>query len=356
MSDASDASWIGELPKADFPVGKANVTPGAMRVHVEKATHDAIWEHSGETLEQEVCGVLIGEPGHDDQGPHLRITGSIRGEFAEAEGTQVTFTHRTWDYIHEEKDRRYPDAKIVGWYHTHPGVGIFFSGMDRFIQENFFNLPWQVGLVVDPVAKEEGLFSWRTGRLERGGGLWVGDRVVQEDTASSQNAPAGEMSGHALSSAELEKNFLQVRSAVSHCRTELQREIIWLSRGLLVLVMIQLISLFFLWNQSRSLFLYENALRTEQAMRLLQKQAVLEELRRSGVSIGQLQLELEEEALKKRLAELVRELRLRPRASPQEGDGEAEGGKEGDPKQGEGGEPGQKEGQGQSQEKGEEKR
>ena len=32
----------------------------------------------------------------------------------------------------------YPDKKIVGWQHTHPGYGIFLSSYDIFIQENFY--------------------------------------------------------------------------------------------------------------------------------------------------------------------------------------------------------------------------
>ena len=39
--------------------------------------------------------------------------------------------------------------------------------MDLFIQDNFFNLPWQVAFVYDPIAGDDGSFVWRAGKSER---------------------------------------------------------------------------------------------------------------------------------------------------------------------------------------------
>ena len=51
-------------------------------------------------------------------------------------------------------------ATIVGWYHSHPGFGIFLSEHDRFIHRHFFGEPGQIALVIDPLAHVEGLFAW----------------------------------------------------------------------------------------------------------------------------------------------------------------------------------------------------
>ena len=59
------------------------------------------------------------------------------------------FTQETWTRIHEEKDARYPDHKIVGWYHSHPGFGVFLSDHDLFIHKNFFSQPGQLAWVFD---------------------------------------------------------------------------------------------------------------------------------------------------------------------------------------------------------------
>ena len=41
----------------------------------------------------------------------------------------VVYTHDTWDAIFNEKDAKYPDHIIVGWFHTHPNFGIFLSAL-----------------------------------------------------------------------------------------------------------------------------------------------------------------------------------------------------------------------------------
>ena len=82
-------------------------------------------------------------------------------------------------------DKDHPDARIVGWYHTHPGFGIFLSGMDLFIQDNFFNLPWQVAFVYDPTSEEEGLFVWHAGKSE------PEPFLLQEDTLEENQAKEG---------------------------------------------------------------------------------------------------------------------------------------------------------------------
>ena len=112
-------------------------------------------------------GVLVGRVARDAFGPFLHITGSIRGTQAEQRAAQVTFTAETWEKIHAEMDQRDPADRIVGWYHTHPGFGIFLSGMDLFIQDNFFNRPEQVAFVYDPIGGDEGVFVWRAGRSVR---------------------------------------------------------------------------------------------------------------------------------------------------------------------------------------------
>ena len=47
---------------------------------------------------------------------------------------------------------------VVGWYHSHPNLGVFFSGTDRATQSAFFNHPYALGLVIDPIRKERKCF------------------------------------------------------------------------------------------------------------------------------------------------------------------------------------------------------
>jgi len=47
---------------------------------------------------------------------------------------------------------------IVGWYHSHPNLGVFFSGIDRATQSAFFNYPYALGLVIDPIRRQRKCF------------------------------------------------------------------------------------------------------------------------------------------------------------------------------------------------------
>jgi proteasome lid subunit RPN8/RPN11 len=95
------------------------------------------------------------------------VDACIAGINAAQGGAHVTFTQDTWEHIYKIKDRQFPDARIVGWYHSHPGFGVFLSEHDLFIQENFFSNPQQVAWVYDPHTDEEGCFGWVSGKIEK---------------------------------------------------------------------------------------------------------------------------------------------------------------------------------------------
>ncbi len=122
---------------------------------------DEMHLHGQGSNDIEVCGVLVGQGYRDSQGPYLLVEHCIRGNGARAKATNVTFTAETWAHIQEQMDRLHADRKMIGWYHTHPGFGIFLSDMDIFICDNFFNLPWQIAFVYDPISGDEGNFIWR---------------------------------------------------------------------------------------------------------------------------------------------------------------------------------------------------
>ena len=122
-----------------------------------------IHRHARSEMSAEICGVLIGE---ESDGITV-IEASIEGDGAAKGGTHVTFTQDAWAHIYSVKDREYPEKRIVGWYHSHPGFGIFLSQQDLFIHENFFSSPAQVAWVYDPHSDEEGCFGWVDGKVKR---------------------------------------------------------------------------------------------------------------------------------------------------------------------------------------------
>jgi len=160
-----DASRLNDelLPPRELPA-LAEAREQRYQVAILQSVLDEIHAHGQATSDVEVCGVLLGNVYRDSKGPWCLIDASVRGNFSSGKQTQVTITSETWTHVNEVRDRQFPDKKFIGWYHTHPGFGIFLSGMDDFIQVNWFGEPWQIALVYDPKSSEEGVFIWRQGK------------------------------------------------------------------------------------------------------------------------------------------------------------------------------------------------
>lgn len=151
-----------ELKKAPRPKLKHE-----LQVFLAEEAFDRAVERGTSDTTREIGGVLVGEVLRDDSGPYLRVDATIDALHAEEKGAELTFTHATWEHIHKEMDTTHKGKKVVGWYHTHPGFGVFLSDRDQFIHKSFFNLPFQVALVYDPKSKEHGVFAWRDNEVWR---------------------------------------------------------------------------------------------------------------------------------------------------------------------------------------------
>lgn len=90
------------------------------------------------------------------------INDSCEAPFAKSATTNMEITHDDWESADMYLSKKYNDSKynIYGWYHSHPGYGIFLSRKDIFIIRNFFNKPWNVSLIIDPLENAFGFFSW----------------------------------------------------------------------------------------------------------------------------------------------------------------------------------------------------
>ena len=117
--------------------------------------------HALSNTDVELGGVLLGRQFIDHDGkPFVIISDSLRATHFEATKGTFKFTHETWREITRQREGFRPDLEMVGWYHTHPDWGVFLSGMDLFICNNFFNRPLDVALVIDPCKQERGWFHW----------------------------------------------------------------------------------------------------------------------------------------------------------------------------------------------------
>jgi proteasome lid subunit RPN8/RPN11 len=186
-TETSDKPDAGDIDRDGLTVrpSAALLDTKGFSVVVPKPAWDQMLQHAHVRLDVEVGGVLVGRAYAAQNGePYLLIEAIIPAVAAESRETNITFTAEAWTRIHEVIDRDHPDGTIVGWYHTHPAFGIFLSEMDVFICRHFFDLPHQVAIVIDPVAKTHGCFIWRAGVPSEGAMVIEGGA-----TASSMALP-----------------------------------------------------------------------------------------------------------------------------------------------------------------------
>lgn len=136
-----------------------------VRVFLTQSALETMNQHAASEPHHEVGGVMVGSVAHDPQ-TFVIVEAAIPGQHMTHTRGSVTFTHDSWAAIYREIDANYPDKRIVGWYHSHPGFGIFLSEHDLFIHRNFFSAPWQVAFVTDPKARTCGLFTWQGGQID----------------------------------------------------------------------------------------------------------------------------------------------------------------------------------------------
>ena len=117
--------------------------------------------------DRERGGILFGQVTHVDGVPRVSVEAVVEAVGAEERRASITFTHQTWEHVNAVREAQYPQLRMVGWFHTHPGYGVFLSGFDLFIHRNFFNLPWQIAYVVDPLRGDAGFFVWQNGEITR---------------------------------------------------------------------------------------------------------------------------------------------------------------------------------------------
>ena len=150
-------------------------TPHDAREGADLGPEGVVWDHvfaevqrhTTTDLENEVAGFLLGSSVEAATGtPVVVVEASLSAKHVRSGATHAEFTHDTWTTFHEERESRYGGMRIVGWYHTHPNIGLFLSKYDTFIHDNFFKDDDRIALVVDPVQGTCAFFKRVDGELD----------------------------------------------------------------------------------------------------------------------------------------------------------------------------------------------
>jgi proteasome lid subunit RPN8/RPN11 len=116
--------------------------------------------HAGSDMNNEVGGGLVGKRRVDSATgqPFIVIEAAIPARHVRHGSSYLTFTQDSLVALHDDLEERYPNKELLGWFHTHPRMGIFLSGYDVWLHEHFFPNPWQVALVIEPHTSIGGFF------------------------------------------------------------------------------------------------------------------------------------------------------------------------------------------------------
>lgn len=176
IQDSHDENKVHvQLPMNFLAFGE--IEPDDVKVYIKQDVYRALEKYALADVEHERGTILLGDYCEELGKIHVIISNYIEARYTDASASTLTLTHETWNYVYKEQEAKYPDKKIVGWQHTHPSYGIFLSNYDLFIQENFFNLPFQVAYVIDPVQNIRGFFQWKNNKTEKLKGYYIYDDV-----------------------------------------------------------------------------------------------------------------------------------------------------------------------------------
>jgi hypothetical protein len=174
---------------------------GDLRILISYHLIDQLEVVARDSLRQdaEVGGFLIGDVYQDEEDEKLfvDISDIVAADQATGSFLELRFNQEAWQQAFEEINRRFPDKRRVGWYHTHL-IGIprlqpvalpeargertyklthtpFFSSADVFLHRNFFPEPWHVALVVDLKNRTIMFYQWKRGEIASCKGYYVYD-------------------------------------------------------------------------------------------------------------------------------------------------------------------------------------
>lgn len=185
------------LPQNIMPFGEH--VEEDKNIYISQNTYKEIHHFTKDKTTNESGGVILGKVIEEFGKTNIVIYAFVEAKYCEGTPTTLKFTHETWEYIHKETDKKYPDLKILGWIHTHPNFGIFLSEYDKFIQQNFFSEENQIAYVVDPIQHIEGFYFWINGKIERCKGFFVFDKTGVKITVSDEKEKAEEITVQPMS-------------------------------------------------------------------------------------------------------------------------------------------------------------
>jgi proteasome lid subunit RPN8/RPN11 len=133
-------------------------------VFMTQPAYSRICLHAMSDLDNEVGGALTGRWCQDaiTASQFIVVDAALPARHTRYGSAFLTFTTNSLLAFQQEIETGHPGKQIVGWYHTHPGMGVFLSGYDTWLHEHFFPEAYQIALVIEPRSGQAGFFIRQT--------------------------------------------------------------------------------------------------------------------------------------------------------------------------------------------------
>ena len=160
--------------------------------HLE--VYAAMHEHSMAALPNETGGFLLGRVAWDIRSRCwlVEIDEAVPVQPSSQEPTHFSFTYKDVDMVRTH--REHTGKALLGWFHTHPDVGVFLSETDlEKTHRILFSEPFQIALVYDPVCGRAGYFCWDGPQsIDPSPAAWREFEIQEEPEPALEAAPVEE--------------------------------------------------------------------------------------------------------------------------------------------------------------------
>jgi JAB1/Mov34/MPN/PAD-1 ubiquitin protease len=154
--------FTDQSPDLRIPIDASDLEPGLKEVQIfvhPKAQTQVINFLKTSQLEQ--GGLLLGRiwshPSSPETVARVEVIEAVPSQQSLSSAYSLQMNSTVWSSAHESLSRLNrelgtgeQELRIVGWFHSHPNIGAFFSATDVATQRAFFNQPYSLGWVIDP--------------------------------------------------------------------------------------------------------------------------------------------------------------------------------------------------------------
>lgn len=142
------------------------VRSGESIVVIHRAALDRLNGHLRSDTNREMGGLLTGKVLFDGRLNLFLIEVEQALPALGGDGTPISFsyTSESWEAMLPGMLQMAAESTVVGSYHSHPGLGVFLSPVDRATQTDVFPHDWQIAVVADPIDDTIGFFIGELGR------------------------------------------------------------------------------------------------------------------------------------------------------------------------------------------------